>query len=184
MKLRLSRVARPKIEILLRMMVQEKRLAISKRTRTPSAIPPMLLIISITAPVPCETGPAAGAAPPSAWNARSKVTVKIGIHLNIHGIRRIAALQVIVVVHSKPCISSALAASPVVRAMLRSDSPRHAGRVTRRKLRCYRSCHRRLRAWPEPADGRNGRGQIHPGGRAGAADGGQGVYGDCAARRR
>jgi DNA repair protein RecN (Recombination protein N) len=49
--------------------------------------------------------------------------VKIGFHLNIHGIRRIAALQVIVLVHSKTRISGMLAVTPVVRAMLRSDSP-------------------------------------------------------------
>ena len=73
--------------------------------------------------MPWDTGLAAGGAPPSACNARSKVAVKIGIHLNINGIRRIRALQVIVLVHSKPSISGRLAVTPAVRAMLRSDSP-------------------------------------------------------------
>jgi DNA repair protein RecN (Recombination protein N) len=49
--------------------------------------------------------------------------VKIGFHLNIHGIRRVAALQVIVLVHLKPRNSGGLAVTHVVRAMLRSDSP-------------------------------------------------------------
>src|SRR5579863_7138668 len=92
-------------------------------TRTLSAIGPRSVIISISAPAPCETGLAAGGAPPSTWNARSKVTVKIAIHLNIHGIRRVASLQVIDLVPTKPRISGVLALTPVVRAMLRSDSP-------------------------------------------------------------
>ena len=49
--------------------------------------------------------------------------VKIGFHLNIHGNRRIGALQVIVLVHENACILRGLAAMPALRAMLRSDSP-------------------------------------------------------------
>jgi hypothetical protein len=82
-----------------------------------------LPIISITAPVPCETGFAAAGAPPSACRTKAKAAVKIGIHLNIHGIRRDSGLQVIDLVHSKPSISGSLAVTRGVRAMLRSDSP-------------------------------------------------------------
>jgi DNA repair protein RecN (Recombination protein N) len=50
------------------------------------------------------------------------VAVKIGFHLNIHGIRRVRALQVIVLVHSKYRKFNGVAVTHVVRAMLRSDS--------------------------------------------------------------
>ena len=48
--------------------------------------------------------------------------MKIGFYLSIHGIRRVAALQVIDVVHSKLRILRGLAGSHAVHAMLRSDS--------------------------------------------------------------
>lgn len=49
------------------------------------------------------------------------MAVKIGFYLSIHGIRRIEALQVIVLVHSKLRILRGLAIGKVVHAMLRSD---------------------------------------------------------------
>jgi hypothetical protein len=52
--------------------------------------------------------------------------MKIGFYLSIHGIRRVAALQVIVLVHAKLSILRGLAGTHAIHAMLRSDSMSHA----------------------------------------------------------
>ncbi len=56
----------------------------------------------------------AGAAPLSACNAKTKAAIRIGIHLNIHGIRRDTLFQVIDLVPSRSFAS--LAARSIARS--------------------------------------------------------------------
>jgi hypothetical protein len=67
-------------------------------------------------------GAAAGAAPLSACKMKANAAVRIAIHLNIHGIRRSAAAQVIDWVPPPFSPSVRLPAAGAIHAMLRSDS--------------------------------------------------------------
>src|SRR6266568_8518852 len=99
------------------------------RIITPIAIGPMLLSISISALVPCDTGVPAGGAPLSACNAKRTAAVRIGIHLSIHGIRRDGPLQVIDLVPPEACAPLRKTQSRAVHAMLRSDSSCESRRI-------------------------------------------------------
>src|SRR6266702_437317 len=97
-------------------------LANSRINKTPMAMGPMLLSISMSALVPwANEPPAVGAASLSVCNAKRSAAVKIGVHLLFNGIRRDTTVQVIDKMPPAYGNAASRALKGAVHAMLRSE---------------------------------------------------------------
>src|ERR1035438_6953790 len=65
----------------------------------------------------------------SAWTIKKKAAVRIGIHLNMHGIRRDGGFQVIDMVRREALSANGQRRRRAARAMLRSDGLRRSTRL-------------------------------------------------------
>ena len=86
-------VALLNVEILPRITIHEYRLASRSNASTKIATGPMWVIMPASSPNPCEVG-APVPAPPSACKKHANGTIKIAIHLILHGTRLRSPAQV------------------------------------------------------------------------------------------